>query len=126
MGEKKMIQKNYYKPFQQKCNNTKCDKPALTENKINVGNRTLYYCNKHFQEIRSDLKRPTGYPNGPKDWKNKPRATYCNPTPPTTKKWNQPTPADKHKIETRRTAWEKEFIKFAKERKQKKEAKAGK
>jgi len=108
MGEKKMIQKNYYKPFQQKCNNTKCDKPALTENKINVGNRTLYYCNKHFQEIRSDLKRPTGYPKDHKTYHPGmwPRPEYANPTPAPKKTWNQPKTTRQNNTRNKMPTWE--------------------
>ena len=66
--------------------------------------------------------RPGG-PNSthkPQNQKNTPRPLYTQPDPtptPQNKKWHQPNPADKHKIETRRTQWEKEFIKFSKQTK---------
>ena len=77
-----------------------------------------------YQIIPSDIKHPTSYPKkdyGTNNWKTKPRPLYAMPDPP--KKWHQPKPANKHKIETRRTQWEKEFIKLSK--KIKKEANKG-
>lgn len=77
-------------PHQQKCDYTKCHKPALKENAVRVGNHFLFYCQYCFVIVKSDMKRPTGYPKDHKAyhlgmW---PKPGYPKPAKKRSQQWN--------------------------------------